>query len=118
MATHNALGKRGEDLAEMYLKENGFTVLHRNWRYSHYEIDLIALKEERLHFVEVKMRSSKKFGLPEEAVTKTKFQRLLNAADEFLFQHSQYKHVQYDVLAISKYKNEAAEYFFIQDVYF
>jgi putative endonuclease len=50
-------------------------------------------------------------------VTKTKFQRLLNAADEFLYQHRQYKHVQYDVLAISKLKNVPVEYFFIEDVY-
>jgi len=117
MAAHNALGKQGEDLAERYLTEAGFTVLHRNWRYSHYEIDLIALKGQMLHFVEVKMRSSKKFGLPEEAVTKTKFQRLLNAADEFLFLHRQYKHVQYDVLAISKSSNNVIDYFFIEDVY-
>ncbi|MEJ7913140.1 MAG: YraN family protein, partial [Chitinophagaceae bacterium] len=86
--------------------------------HSHYEIDLIALKEEKLHFIEVKMRSSKKFGLPEEGVTKQKFERLLKAADEFLFLHPQYKHVQYDVLAISCFKNEPVEFFYIGDVYF
>lgn len=117
MALHNTLGKEGENLAAAYLQTKGYIILHRNWRYSHYEIDLIALKGEKLHFIEVKMRASKRFGLPEEAVTKTKFQRLLNAADEFLFQNLQYKHVQYDVLAISRFKNTPVDFFLIEDVY-
>ncbi len=117
MAFHNTLGKEGEQIAETYLKEKGFDILHRNWRYSNYEIDIIAMKNNVLHFVEVKIRSTKKFGLPEEAVNKIKFQRLLNAADEFLFQNLQYKHVQYDVLAICKFKNTPVDFFLIEDVY-
>jgi putative endonuclease len=117
MAGHIKLGQAGEQWAEDYLKEKGFVILHRNWRHSHYEIDIIAQKGTLLHFVEVKIRSSKKFGFPEEAVTKKKFRFLQNAADEFLFQNPQYRHVQYDVLAINTSKNEAAEFFFIEDVY-
>ena len=117
MALHNLLGKTGEDLAAAYLKARGYQLLHRNWRHSHYEIDIIALKGNILHFVEVKMRSSKVFGLPEEAVTKKKFQSLLQAADEFLHLHPQYRHVQYDILAINKHKHEAPAYFLIEDVY-
>ena len=70
-----------------------------------------------LHFVEVKIRSSKTFGPPEAAVTKKKFQRLMQAADEFLFRHPQYRHVRYDVLAINCYKNEPVEFLLIEDVY-
>ena len=111
------MGKSGEDLAESYLKTLGYTILHRNWRHSHYEIDIIALKNEVLHFVEVKMRSSPKYGLPEDAVTKRKFKSLLNAADEFLYQHPQYRHVQYDIVAITKTKAGVPEFFLIEDVY-
>ena len=117
MALHNQLGKTGEDLAAAYLMAHGYEILHRNWRHSHYEIDIIALKGKILHFVEVKIRSSAKFGLPEESVTKKKFQSLLNAADEFLFQHPQYRHVQYDILSISTYKNQRPEFFLIEDVW-
>jgi putative endonuclease len=117
MARHIKLGQAGEQMAENYLKDRGYEILHRNWRHSHYEIDLIALKSDVLHFVEVKIRSSKKYGFPEESVTKKKFHFLQNAADEFLFLHPQYRHVQYDVLAINVYKNSAAEYFLIEDVY-
>ena len=117
MARHNQLGKQGEQMAEDYLINLGYAILHRNWRYSHYEIDIIAIKNKVLHFVEVKIRSSAVFGWPEENVTKKKFQSLLNAADEFLHQHPQYRHVQYDVLSISSFGNKAPEFFLIEDVY-
>ncbi len=117
MALHINLGRRGEDMAAVYLLQNGYTILHRNWRSSYYEIDIIALKNEVLHFVEVKIRSSRNYGLPEEAVTKKKFQRLLLAADAFLNQHPLYRHVQYDVLAINVSKNSKPEYLLIEDVY-
>ena len=117
MAQHNQLGKKGEDLAAAYLTTHGYEILHRNWRHSHYEIDIIALKGKTLHFVEVKIRSSARFGLPEENVTRKKFQSLQNAADEFLFQHPQYRHVQYDILSISTYKNQKTEFFLIEDVW-
>lgn len=117
MALHNALGKEGEHMAETYLLQHGYTILHKNWKYSYYEIDIIALKKEVLHIIEVKIRSSNVFGLPEENVTKKKFKRLLQAADQFLFQHPQYRHVQYDILAINKYRNEPVDYFLLEDVY-
>jgi len=117
MALHNQLGKRGEEMAAAYLTAHGYEILHRNWRHSHYEIDIIALKGKLLHFIEVKIRSSKTFGLPEENVTKKKFQSLLNAADEFLFLNQQYRHVQYDILAINTFRDREPEYFLIEDVW-
>ena len=117
MALHNQLGKRGEQLAEEYFLKKGYEILHRNWRHSHYEIDLIAIKDDLLHFVEVKLRSSKTFGMPEQNVKKKKFQSLLHAADEFLFQHQQYRHVQYDILSINISSNTEPEFFLIEDVY-
>ena len=117
MAAHNTLGQKGEDLASLYLLQQGFSILHRNWRFSYYEIDIIALKGNTLHFIEVKCRSSKRWGWPEEAVSKKKFQSLLNAADEFLYKHPQYKFVQYDILSIQLNNKMETEYFLIEDVY-
>ena len=117
MARHNEFGKKGEALAADFLVKHGFALLHCNWRHSHYEIDIIALKGQVLHFIEVKSRSSKNFGLPEESVTRKKFQSLLQAADEFLFQHPQYRHVQYDILSITISKHNPPEFFLIEDVY-
>jgi putative endonuclease len=117
MAVHIDLGRQGEQMAEAYLIARGFTILHRNWRHSHYEIDLIALKNELPHFVEVKFRSSNKFGMPEENVTKKKIKFLLQAADEFLFRNQQYKNFHIDILSITTHADAETEYFFIEDVY-
>jgi putative endonuclease len=117
MALHNQLGKQGEELAEKYLLLHGYEILHRNWRHSHYEIDIIAKKNGIIHFLEVKLRSSKTFGFPEESVNRKKFKFLLQAADEFLFRNQQYRHVQYDVLSINISTDKEPELFLIEDVY-
>jgi len=57
MATHIDFGKLGEKLAEDFLINKGYVILYRNWRYSYYEIDIVALKDEVPHFIEVKKRS-------------------------------------------------------------
>lgn len=117
MATHNETGKKGESLAADWLEKSGFTLLHHNWRHSHYEIDIIASRSNMLHFIEVKTRRSNRFGYPEESVSDRKMENLMQAAEEFLFQHPEWKKVQYDVLAITMLKNEEADFFLIEDVY-
>ena len=117
MAGHNTTGSTGETMAAKYLIENGFTLLHQNWRHSHWEVDIIASKENILHFIEVKTRRTKKFGHPEEAVSKKKIRNLLNASEEYLYQSPQWKRIQFDILAITILKNAPVEFFFIEDVY-
>ena len=117
MAEHNLTGNQGEALAAIYLTQNGYRVLHQNWRHARWEVDIIAEKDGILHFVEVKTRRTKKFGHPEENVDKKKIQNLINAAEEFLYQHPQWKRIQFDILAITILKDEPVEYFLIEDVY-
>jgi putative endonuclease len=117
LANHNLLGTDGEALAAKWLLEKGFTVLHRNWRHSYYEVDIIASRENVLHFIEVKTRRNKKFGEPEESVDNKKIINLMKAGDEFQYQFPQWKRVQYDVLSITIQPNNNADYFFIEDVY-
>ena len=117
MAQHNDLGKVGEQLAEAYLVEKGFTILHRNWRHSHYEIDIVALKNNVPHFVEVKTRSSWQFGTPEESVNRKKILDLLKAANRFLIANPQYTDFRIDILSITIHQDRDDEYFFIEDVY-
>jgi putative endonuclease len=112
------MGQLGENLGAAWLQKEGFVILHRNWRHSHYEIDIIAMKGQVLHFVEVKMRSTRNWGLPEDSVDQKKFRKLLEASDQFLYLNPQYRHVQYDVLAISKYPETEIAYLLIEDVYF
>ncbi len=117
MATHIELGNLGEELAEDFLINKGFTILHRNWRHSHYEIDIVALKNNIPHFVEVKTRSSKHYGEPEESVNKKKMRSLLQAADEFLYRNPQFSNFHIDILSINIPPQQEPQYFFIEDVY-
>jgi putative endonuclease len=48
MATHNDLGKNGEKLAKEYFEKNNYEILHLNWRHSHFEVDIIAGKNNIL----------------------------------------------------------------------
>lgn len=117
MASHNQLGKDAEQMGVDYLLEKGYEILHRNWRYSHYEIDIIAKKNGLLRIIEVKALKSSQLRNPEESVTKKKFRNLQNAANEFLFQNLQYRHVQFDILSITLNLQNEPEFFLIEDVF-
>lgn len=117
MATNNQIGKEGEALASTWLQKAGYTLLHTNWRHSYYEIDIIASKSTRLHFIEVKTRRQTAYGWPEESISVTKVKRLLKAGAAFLELHSSWKEVQYDALAINLYSNKEPEFFLIEDLY-
>lgn len=62
------LGRKGEDIVVKYLKEQGYKILERNFRTPFGEADIIALKEDTYCFVEVKTRTSERYGKPCEAV--------------------------------------------------
>jgi len=117
MADHNELGKEGEELAATWLVENGYTLRHRNWRYSYHEIDIIASKGKFLHFVEVKARKASALGHPEDSVTKKKFKYLQKAADEYLQQHPGHPWIQYDILSLTLHPGGKVDYFLIEDVF-
>lgn len=77
-------GREYEKLAEKFLIENDYSILERNWMAGHKEIDLIALKNNTVIFVEVKGGVSKKFGHPSERVDKRKRQNLTIAAEQYI----------------------------------
>ncbi|MBA4166381.1 MAG: YraN family protein [Chitinophagaceae bacterium] len=117
MALHITRGKEGEALALEFLRKKDFDILVCNWRHSHYEIDIIATKNGVVHFIEVKTRHSRKFGYPEEGVSKKKFANLKKGAEYFMHRFPIWKRLQFDILAISVSKNNKEEFFFIEDVY-
>lgn len=117
MASHNELGQQGEQLAFEWLRKKGYEILHRNWRHSHYEIDIVAKKERFLHFVEIKTRNASPYGYPEDSVTKKKFKNLQKAADEYLFLNPGHRWIQYDILSITLHRDKEPDYFFIEDVF-
>jgi putative endonuclease len=116
MADHNTLGETGEEMAAVYFVQNGFTLLHRNWRYGKLEIDIIALKGNVLHFIEVKTRQTTEFGYPEDDVSKSKVRNLMSAAEEFLIRNPGWGLIQFDILSILMEENKPVEYFLIEDI--
>lgn len=116
MASHNQTGVLGEKLATAYFTDHNFTILHTNWRYARWEVDVIAEKNNTLHFIEVKTRRSKRFGLPEDSVGTKKIKHLINAAEAYLYLNPQWQRIQFDILSISIIPNKPIEYFYIEDI--
>ena len=85
MENKRAIGKKKEELAERYLRSQGYEILEKNF-YSHAgEIDIIARDGEYLVFIEVKYRRSLAQGYAAEAVNTRKQQRIYRAATYYLY---------------------------------
>lgn len=117
MAKHNETGAYGEELAVKYFRERGYEIRHCNWRHKHWEVDIIASRADKLHFIEIKTRRSLHFGLPETSISRKKIQNLLNAASVYLELYPEWKKIQVDVLSITLEGQEVKEFFLIEDVY-
>ncbi|MCR5574342.1 MAG: YraN family protein [Bacteroidaceae bacterium] len=100
MAEHNELGKVGEDAAVKYLEKKGFVILHRNWRFKHLELDIIALKDGEVRVIEVKTRSTDDFKDPIEGVDRKKRKRLMRATDAYIKYFNVDKPVFFDVITL------------------
>ena len=101
MAKHIEVGKLGERIAKLYLKNIGYKILHTNWRYEKGEIDIIAQKLDILVFVEVKARKTNFFGYPEEYVDKKKQRMTAKTSLAYCEQHCPDCEVQFDVVSIT-----------------
>ncbi|MGB0177635.1 MAG: YraN family protein [Owenweeksia sp.] len=100
MADHNTLGERGEQEAVKYLEEKGYSILERNWRFRHEEIDIIAEAGDHIAIVEVKARTNRNYGSPSEFVSLTKQAHLIKAANAFADQYNVTKDIRFDVISI------------------
>ncbi|MFD0711254.1 YraN family protein [Paenibacillus sp. GCM10027626] len=102
-AERSVLGQRGESIAEQRLIEAGYTILHRGWRCRSGELDIVALQDETLVFVEVRTRTTGgKYGTAEESVDWRK-QRQVRAVAAVYCQREQWldQPVRFDVIAIT-----------------
>ena len=81
------VGRRGEDAAAAWYVAAGYQILDRNWRVREGEIDLVVRAGRTVAFCEVKTRRGDAFGLPAEAVTVRKQQRLRTLAVRWLAAH-------------------------------
>lgn len=94
-------GQRSERLAAEYLRRKGYRILETNYRSAVGEIDIIARDQGSIVFVEVKSRSSRRFGNPKGAVTPTKQRKISMAALDYLKRTGQEgASARFDVVAI------------------
>lgn len=117
MYQHIVSGKKGEKLAGSWLSAKGFAILACNWRHGRHEVDIIASRQDVLHFIEVKFRHSTMHGNPEEIVSKQKIRHIMRASIGWLENFPTNSRVQFDVLSITECPGQPPEFFLIEDVY-
>ncbi|MBU1163049.1 MAG: YraN family protein [Proteobacteria bacterium] len=100
-------GKKNESIAANHLKKNGYKILEQNYRTKLGEIDIIAKDKNTIVFVEVKARSSNRFGNPKWAVTPMK-QRKISMVALLYIKSTKQSNVKarFDVVAISSAKDK------------
>lgn len=103
MRAKDAVGQYGERVAARRLSEAGMAVLETNWRCRTGEIDILARDGDALVVCEVKTRRSVTAGLPAEAVTPAKLERLHHLAQEWLKAHPEVQpgQIRFDVVAVT-----------------
>ena len=95
------LGDRGERLAAEHLERAGWTILARNFRLGHREVDLVARRAEVVAFVEVKTRAGLGYGHPLEAITALKRREIQRVAQVWVERHGREGDVyRYDAVAV------------------
>lgn len=103
-----AIGAVGEEIAENYLKKQGYKIIEKNYHASRFsEIDIIARHNKMLVFVEVKMRTSLKNGYGREAVTKGKQDNIRYGAQHYMCcKLKKEENCRFDVLEITLIDDE------------
>ncbi|HUH43207.1 MAG: YraN family protein [Sulfurimonas sp.] len=94
-----AKGNVAEDKASLFLLENGYTILQRNFYSRFGEIDIIAYKDEVLHFVEVK--SALDYELAVQNITKSKLSKLIRTGDVYLKKNALNVDYMYDAVIVT-----------------
>ena len=100
MATHNAFGKWGEEIACQFLTQKGYSITQKNYRFRKGEIDIIAQKAEEIVFVEVRTRSNEQFVETEESISRYKEELLIETASHYIESKNIDLDARFDVIII------------------
>ena len=101
MNSKQETGKIGEEIAKNYLERKGYKIIERNFRCRQGEIDIIAMYSGKLIFVEVKTRTSDKYGTPGEAINQIKKMHIEKSAAQYLFHKKLFKTtIRFDAIEI------------------
>ncbi len=116
--TTRQIGTEGEDLACAYLESKGWRILERNYFFEKAEVDIVAYDDTAIVFLEVKYRTSSKYGQPEEYVSEIKVENVFKAAEAWMYERKmEGSPMRFDVIGILQENNEAPEIRHIQDAF-
>lgn len=95
------LGRSAEEEAARFLRDNGYKILARNYRTKLGEIDIVACEKDTFCFIEVKARTSERFGVPQEAVSAAKKRQIQKAALHFIKKNKLFERkARFDVVSL------------------
>jgi putative endonuclease len=102
MSTHNIIGKKGEEIACNYLRDNKYIILETNWRHRRKEIDIIAQEGKEIVVVEVKTRTDNNFEAAHLAIDSKKIRCIVRTADAYMRYKDINLPVRFDTICIIK----------------
>lgn len=96
------VGNAGEEFAARILEDSGYTIVEKNYRTKVGEIDIIAIRDGILHFIEVKTRTEDDFGCPADAVDENKQSTIRRSAQIYLSRRrAMWRSVSMDVIEVN-----------------
>ena len=117
MSDHNELGKLGEIAAANFLKNNGYSILKRNWKFKKAELDIIAVKDDKIIVTEVKTRGEDYLIDPIKAITMGKQKQIVKAANAYIQENELDNEVRFDVITVV-FNQSKPEINHIQDAFY
>lgn len=96
------IGRNAENLVAEHLRRRGFDIVDQNWRTKYCEIDIVAKRTDRIHFVEVKYRASDSAGSGLEHITAPKQRQLKRAALAWAAEHGWQGDYQIDAAGVDR----------------
>ena len=119
MASHNDLGKWGEEMAAQHLREQGYTILDRDWRLGHRDLDIVARTPDgtTVVFVEVKTRTADVVSRPQDAVDARKIRSLGAAANAYAKEFQLWDELRFDLISIIGDRAETAVLEHVEDAF-
>ena len=112
-----AIGNKGEQIAADFISENGYKILARNWICNHKEVDIIAQKDNKIVFVEVKTRNFAFTENPSETVNFKKQKMLVEAANSYISRYNIDLEARFDVVIVVL-KNSGQEVCVIENAFY
>lgn len=106
MAIQQIRGEKGEEIAANYLEKNKYEIIDRNYRAKKSEIDIICKEGETIVFVEVKTRSSIKFGTPETFVNEAKITKIIEGAEAYMKENDWSGPIRFDIISVMLFKGK------------